>query len=246
MTDIAEKADQPAMTSEQLLGLALSFDEILGLVNSEPADTVLDAVTQVAATHVPGVDWASISLLTGDRFRTASATDDRARQIDQLQYDTRSGPCLDAARNQTLAHIEDTSTDIQWPSFARRAARDCDVGSVLCYRMCLELDDGTVGSLNLYARRRAPFDERRIGIGALIATAGALAVTAARQREYAATLARGLETNREIGKAIGILMYAHKLTHDQAFDLLRIASQKQNRKLRDIASDVATAGGLDL
>jgi AmiR/NasT family two-component response regulator len=53
-------------------------------------------------------------------------------------------------------------------------------------------------------------------------------------------------TNREIGIAMGVLMNAHKITRQQAFDLLRIVSQHTHRKLYEIARDVADTGALDL
>jgi AmiR/NasT family two-component response regulator len=46
--------------------------------------------------------------------------------------------------------------------------------------------------------------------------------------------------------AMGILMARHQVTDDQAFDLLRIASQNSNRKLADIARDVCDTGALDV
>jgi hypothetical protein len=53
-----------------------------------------------------------------------------------------------------------------------------------------------------------------------------------------------LHSSREIGQALGILMYSQKLTSQQAFDLIRLASQHTNRKLRDIAADVNRTGTL--
>ena len=55
-----------------------------------------------------------------------------------------------------------------------------------------------------------------------------------------------VETNRQIGAATGILMARLTLTQDQAFDLLRRASQDQNRKLRDIADEVVLTGAVPL
>jgi hypothetical protein len=66
---------------------------------------------------------------------------------------------------------------------------------------------------------------------------------AAAQQEIVG-LQAALVSNREIGIATGILMAQHKLTDQQAFDLLRVASQHSNRKLRDVASDVVFAGTL--
>ena len=60
-----------------------------------------------------------------------------------------------------------------------------------------------------------------------------------------ANLELALVTARRIGAAVGIIMALEKVTEDQAFQVLRKASQKQNRKLRDVADDVLTAGTTD-
>jgi signal transduction histidine kinase/DNA-binding response OmpR family regulator len=54
----------------------------------------------------------------------------------------------------------------------------------------------------------------------------------------------GLQSNRLIGTAIGILMTTHRLTTEQGFQLLVAASQHTNRKLRDLAAEVTSAGRL--
>lgn len=64
------------------------------------------------------------------------------------------------------------------------------------------------------------------------------------QRSRAANLEEALATNREIGQAIGILMATEHLTAEQAFDVLRTASQHSHRKLRAIAADVVETGTL--
>jgi len=46
--------------------------------------------------------------------------------------------------------------------------------------------------------------------------------------------------------AIGILMFKHKITEDQAFQLLRLTSQHTHRKLAELANDVLDTGQLDL
>jgi AmiR/NasT family two-component response regulator len=55
-----------------------------------------------------------------------------------------------------------------------------------------------------------------------------------------------LQSNRDIGAALGVLMARMLVTREQAFDLMRIASQRTNRKLRDIAADVLDTGTLAL
>jgi hypothetical protein len=49
----------------------------------------------------------------------------------------------------------------------------------------------------------------------------------------------GLVSRAVIERAKGILMHAHGLTEQEAFDLLNVISQRQRRKLRDIAADIA-------
>ena len=58
----------------------------------------------------------------------------------------------------------------------------------------------------------------------------------------AANLLKALESNRETGVAIGVLMARHGLTREQAFDVLRHASQNSNRKLAHVAGEVAETG----
>ena len=64
---------------------------------------------------------------------------------------------------------------------------------------------------------------------AIVLTAFASIAMAALERgEEAVTLRRGLESNREIGKAIGLLMAMHSITDDQAFEMLSKVSQEMN------------------
>ena len=62
--------------------------------------------------------------------------------------------------------------------------------------------------------------------------------------EQVENLQRALLSNREIGVAMGVLMTRHHVTRDQAFGLLRMASQNSNRKLHDVALEVTDTGAL--
>lgn len=71
-----------------------------------------------------------------------------------------------------------------------------------------------------------------------------LVLTLASERRMVGTLREALASNREIGAALGIVMATHRVTQQQAFDLLRGISQDHNRKLRDIATEVLFTGAL--
>lgn len=57
-------------------------------------------------------------------------------------------------------------------------------------------------------------------------------------------LARALQSSRQIGMAMGILMERHRLAPDRAFQVLRQLSQRRNVKLREVA-DAIVEPGLD-
>jgi AmiR/NasT family two-component response regulator len=57
-------------------------------------------------------------------------------------------------------------------------------------------------------------------------------------------LETALQTNRRIGVAIGILMSRYAVPEEEAFAMLAEASQRSNRKLREIADEVAYEGDL--
>jgi AmiR/NasT family two-component response regulator len=61
---------------------------------------------------------------------------------------------------------------------------------------------------------------------------------ASEQRAAAASLRAGLESNREIGKAVGLMMAFHKINDEEAFQILRKASQDMNVKLIEVARQV--------
>lgn len=64
------------------------------------------------------------------------------------------------------------------------------------------------------------------------------------QRTRARNLEQALDTNRAVGVAIGIVMAGQRCSAADAFALLRGASQSGNRKLRDVAAQVAYTGEL--
>ena len=63
-------------------------------------------------------------------------------------------------------------------------------------------------------------------------------------QQTATQLQIALTSNRQIGVAVGVLMAREKVTSERAFDLLRVRSNHTNRKLRDVAEEVALTGQL--
>lgn len=205
----------------------------------------LSVVTAHAAAVVPAGDCAGITVATDSGFETVGATDPLTLAVDSIQYELGSGPCVDAAVTASVFRTGDLRTDRRWPEFGRRAVSETGVLSMLSFRMFFE-DEKSSAALNLYSTEAEAFGSEDELAGLALATFGALAVTSSRRQERITNLERALASNRDIGVAIGVLMGLHRVTRDEAFDLLRMASQGRHRKLVDVAHDVAETGSLDL
>jgi GAF domain-containing protein len=202
-----------------------------------------ERITRAAVATVPGCQTAAISLVRRrGPIHTVAPTDDLAPRVDEIQYDSGQGPCLDAIAHDVLYRTGDLTREGRWPDFAALAAERTGVRSMLTFRLFVQ--DDVLGALNMYSRRTDAFDDHAVAVGAILAGHAALAVTAARERERVENLTEALHSNRDIGVAIGILMAAGRLTRDEAFDLLRRTSQWLNVKLRDVAAEVAYTGQL--
>lgn len=210
----------------------------------EDALTLLDAVVRRAAGLVGGSEWASITVVHRQTLRTLVASDPNAERADALQYELRSGPCVDAAVDDAVYLASDIRRDERWPEYGRRVQQEVGVHSVLAYRLQLLGDDSTAAALNIYSRSPYAFGDEAVRDGTLLATQCALLVSAHLANDRAENLLQALGSNREIGVAMGVLMTRHQVNRDQAFTMLRMASQDANRKLRDVATHVADTGEL--
>ena len=201
-------------------------------------------MAEVTVDLLPQADWASVTVLQGSRFRTVATTDERAQAADSLQYQLRSGPCVDAVVHDMVFVVDDLTVDSRWRVFSRRAADEYGVRSVLSHRLQLDDQANTIGGLNVHSTRPNAFPDTDTELGHLLATHAALAIAAAGSAVKAAQLQRALESNRDIGVAIGILMARYEVTREQAFDLMRIASQREHRELHAVALQIAETGAL--
>ena len=200
-----------------------------------------------SALCIDGADHAGIALLRQGRSETVARTDAVPAVVDRIRAATGQGPLpADFAGDGFLA-VPDVIGETRWPAFAGQVLRQSDVRSLL--GIVLFAQDGDHGMLTLYADRpdAFPFDRPDYAaLNALVAGQFAVGVQAVHEHHRAAKLEEGLDSNRRIGTAVGILMSRHTITEQEAFQRLRNASQNLNRKLREIADDVIFTGELDV
>jgi len=210
------------------------------LQQEDQLEDTLDAVVHAAVGAIVGADHASISSVSRSReVVTRAATDELPRAVDRLQYDTGEGPCLDTLWEQRTARLPDLTDEGRWPTFTARA-RELGVGSMLAVRLYV-LEEDDLGVLNLISDRAHAFTHDSEHTALLFAAHAAVALAGAQAQEQ---LREAMTTRDLIGQAKGILMERYKLTGEQAFVLLVRASQTSNRKLHDIAEELALSGEL--
>ncbi len=199
--------------------------------------TQMYAAICIAATlTVRGCDHASLMVREGDRYVTVGASDRLAHQIDELERRAGDGPCIDAIEEETPQIDTDLTTPSLWPKLAAVLVEETPVRGAMGFRLLVDKRKGA--ALNLFSDTPNMFDAESAGRAAVLAAFASVAINAVAKGEDAASLRRGLLSNREIGKAVGMLMLLHGMSEDQAFDLLRRHSQALNIKLADVARAV--------
>lgn len=215
--------------------------ELAGL--SVSADDLHHTLLKVAelARRYAGADMASVTMLVDGRPTTAVYTDEEAPRIDASQYETGSGPCLDAYRHQVVYRIDDTTSDPRWPTFTRDAAAH---GIMSSLSIPVNAQAEGLGALNLYSRRPAAFDDESAGRLARFSTHAGVVLSNARafrvSVERGENLSRAMDSRATIDIATGILMASGGGSPEAAFQMLVSASQRENRKLREIAAEIVS------
>ena len=234
--------EHPAIPDDRSSELTASFSETAQALFSagNPADT-LRAVVDLAVETIDGCDFASIFVLDGNTLTIPVGTDSVAAGADLAQHRAGEGPGLDVIAQGGTAYAGDLADDPRWVAFGPEAAK-AGVRSALALRLS---DDASRGAaLILYARYPQAFGALDRAKGVILAAMAGLALSAAEAHEAETrdTIQAALATREMIGRAEGILMEREHITADQAYDILRRASQHLNARIRDVAQVLVDTG----
>ncbi|TPG12945.1 GAF and ANTAR domain-containing protein [Pedococcus bigeumensis] len=198
---------------------------------------VLDAICRTAIEIIPGAHHACISTLdANEQLHTQASTDDIASTMDRLESEAHEGPCLDSIVEDSVQHDADITDDTKWPRLAELTVSRTPVRGMLGYQLMDGL--GSRAAFNVFSDTPGALTTESVDVGAVLAAFTSVALAAAERQTSAENLRRGLESNREIGKAIGLLMAAHKVSDEEAFQILRSASSRTNTKLAALADKI--------
>ena len=199
---------------------------------------VLTDIVAIAAQRIPGAEASSITLLRDEKAFTAAHSGEMALAADELQYAHGYGPCMDAGRGGVLLRVDDMRTEERWPDYVAHVVASTPVRSSLS--VPLPYQGSSIGALNNYSTKPGAFaspESIRAGtdVAEVIAVAVVNADAHAQLFDQARNMRLAMESRATIEQAKGVLMAQRRVDAEQAFEILREASQRYNRKLRDIA-----------
>ena len=181
----------------------------------------------------------SLTLVEGERAWTAATSGPVALHLDQRQYDTGSGPCLDAALYGETIKVTMDGPNQPYTDFRRASQRK---GVTHTMSIGFPTGDQVTGAMNVYNFTGQPFSEDSDRIARTFAVClGIILANVERYRQAAARAAQletAMQARAPIEQAKGILMNRLQCTSEEAFKFLIGMSQTQNVKLRIIAQDL--------
>jgi GAF domain-containing protein len=227
----AEQTVSPQAASVAELGAVLLTEQSL--------DQLLDLVVALARRSVDGADGVSVSIMQHGSLRTSNHTDEVVNELDQVQYQHREGPCVEAVTLHHPVRISLEQEPDRYGTF-NDAARQRFITAVMS--LPLSAGEGAMGALNFYSATRDTFDDADHDVAVLFAAQASIllanAIAYAASKTETLTLHDALATREMIGAAKGIIMAREGCTPEQAFDRLREASQHANRKLHLVAQEL--------
>lgn len=235
--------DRSTKEEDAAIQISAQFSQMARtLLSAGTVTDVLQHVVDLAATTIDGCDCAGIFLLKDDKVTTPVTTDPLVSEIDSAQHRCQEGPCLEAILAEKSVYAGDLAGQSDYLNFAPQATA-IGIRSILALHFS---SNGNRGALNLYARCAWAFGVVDRAKGQLLASLADIALSAAeahsKEERRLENLKAALASRELIGQAQGILIERERITAEEAFDVLRKASQHFNVKLITVAQDLVDSG----
>jgi GAF domain-containing protein len=216
----------------------------------EAADTlvsdfdVVDLLTSLATRCTDLFDASEAGIMLTDRndgLQVVASSSQTMKRLELLELQHSEGPCIDCFRSGEPVTGEDLSAQMRrWPRFAPEAL---DQGMHSAWALPMRLRETTLGSLNLLRDRPGPIGDDDLHAAQALADVATIALIQHRAAEDARILTEQLQTalvsRVVIEQAKGVLAERAGLTMEVAFERLRRFARDHQRRLTDVAQDVA-------
>lgn len=204
---------------------------------SEPAD-MISRVTEVAVKFI-GCAAADLIWITEDgQLRITASSDPGLSELTEETW--RRWPHSTIPEHSTLANWGMMSPH---SSYLQQLRSDTGIMQELIVPLVVGRSDH--GYLR-FLFTDAPATNANLTLIAALCSQAAITLDRAALLNQVRNLKVALESNRDIGAAVGVLMIQHQLTYSDGLGRLKAASQNANRKLREVATEVLYTGQLPL
>lgn len=214
------------------------------LLDFEEPDDLLQQIASAACEIIPATTNCSVSLARNGTFQSVAIANEKARHLDDLQYEHGDGPCLEAIRTAREVLSQDLPADDRWGSF-RSVMVEHGIRSTMA--LPLQVDHGAEAALNIYSEDLGAFDEQAAVLARLVAGQAATVLSGVLRHHDLAVLTEQLRTalssRAVIDQAMGVIMAHQGCPPEQALAILKKASQDRNVKLRVIAQEIVDSAG---
>ena len=223
-------ADLRATARQQLSMTLASAEDLEGYLQSAVEE--LGDVIEVEGSF-------TLSTTVDGRPVTVATSDRDAWQADQVEFDADDGPCVETLRDGTGPQRVDLETERRWPAWSA-------VAGLLGFRSAaaagVELASGERIVLNAYSSTDSLLEQDAVDRAEqYLEELGYTIPVALRMQRWALEvthLQEALVSRSTIDQALGVLMAQNRCSRDDAFGLLRRASQNRNVKLRTVAAAI--------
>lgn len=210
------------------------------LTGAETVEEFAEGLTRLAADHMDMRASCGLTATMEGRAVTVASSDALAADLDHIQYTLGEGPSVRAVATGQTVEVTDLA-GAPWPAW-REAALGYGVRQVLC--VPLTTRDGPLGAVTVYSTTVTPFtdEDRDAAHTFAVHATGTLmvAMRLAQLAELTGHLENALESRGVIDQAKGVIIAENRCTPDEAFAILRTASQNRNVKIRDLAAEVVS------
>jgi GAF domain-containing protein len=234
---------ETSTNDDDVLAVATAFTEVARkLFLADNLEDTLVRTVDLCVVTIEACEFAGALLFENGAITARASTDPIVDELDALQLRFGESPGLEALSQKLPIYTNEVASDGRWRNFGP-AAGALGVRSLLALPMTA---NGTIGTLSISARYPDAFGVIDRARGLLLASMAAFACSTARSHEDEERLTQNLHaalgTRELIGQAQGILIERERITADQAFHILRQASQHLNVKLREVAQDLVDTG----
>jgi hypothetical protein len=213
---------------------AAILDPLLGV---DPGDVF----NQLCAGCVREFDitGAGVALIVANQYRgLLGASDDRSRLLEELQFTTGEGPCMDAHHSGRLV-VEPRLDLHRWPAFSRAAVA---AGVSAVFALPLQLGAARFGALDFYRDVSGPLDVNDLDDAWVVADAATGLVSAMQTDQQAGDLHEMLEDvvarRAVVHQATGVVAVQLDVSVEDALVVLRSRAFRTGVGVGELAEEI--------